>query len=283
MLALGLSIILGAAYSHVLRHAQGRQRQMAWTGAISYVLATVAMAFLCQVFRPAPCGWREAGYGVVGGLAWVATYLFFNLGIRLAGVSITQCVTWLAVTVPVVAGMAVWGETPTSLQSAGLALVLLALALLLAEQPRDNPTPSRWRVPVLAAAFLAEGANSLAMKAYTKSAPGVDDGGVLLWMFGAAAVGMVATAGLTEARPSRGDLAHGTVLAAVITVANLAFMTAMRQLPAPIMFPSFWAGSVVLTAVAAMWLWHERYRARAWAGMGLALLAMVLLHLRQVG
>lgn len=280
MLALAISIVLGVAYSHVLRQAQGRQRQMAWTGAVSYIVAAVVMAVLCLAVRPAPLGGREAVYGVVGGLAWVATYLFFNLGIRLAGVSITQCVTWLAVTVPVVAGIAVWGETPTGLQVAGLALVLLALGLLLAEQPKGNPTRSRWRVPVLIAAFLAEGVNTLAMKAYTKSAPGLDDRGLLLYMFGVAAVGMAVAAAMSEARPRLAEAGHGTLLGAIIIVANLAFMAAMRRLPAPVMFPSFWAGSVVLTAAVAMWLWGERYRARALAGMALAVVAMVLLHLQ---
>jgi drug/metabolite transporter (DMT)-like permease len=279
MLALIVSIVLGVAYSHVLRHAQSRQRQMVWAGAVSYIVATAVMAVLCLVVRPAPVGWREAGYGVIGGLAWVATYWFFNLAIRLAGVSISQCVTWLAVTVPVLAGITVWGETPTWLQGIGLALVLLALALLLAEQPRDNPTQSRWRVPVLVAAFLAEAVNTLAMKAYTKGAPGGDDSGLLLYMFGSAAVGMVVAAVMTEARPRLGEAGHGTLLGAIIIVANLAFLTAMRQLPAPVMFPSFWAGSVVLTAGAAMWLWGERYRPRAFVGMALAVVAMVLLHL----
>jgi multidrug transporter EmrE-like cation transporter len=136
-------------------------------------------------------------------------------------------------------------------------------------------------VPILLAAFLAEGANSVAMKAYTKAAPDADDSGVLLCMFGAAAVGMVPVAALAEARPRLGEVGHGTLLGAVIAVANPAFMAAMRQLPAPVMFPSFWAGSVVLTALVAAWLWRERYRTRALVGMALAVVAMVLLHVRR--
>lgn|GEM_PF-3341987 len=256
------------------------QRRLAWTGAVSYLVATVAMAVACGGSHAAPLGWREALYGVVGGLAWVATYWFFTLGIRRAGLSIPQCVTWLAVTVPVRAGIMVWGETPTWLQGAGLFLVLAALVLLVAEPPKGSPAPSRWQVPVLVAAFLAEGLNSLAMKGYTMGAPDVDDSGVLLCMLAAAAVGMVCLAGLSESAPGPGEAGHGVVLGAVIAVANPAFMTAMRQLPAPVMFPSFWAGSVVLTALAAMWLWHERYRPRALAGMAIAVAAMVLLNLQ---
>lgn len=251
---------------------------MAWTGAVSYAVAA-AVAVLWLAARSVPIGWREVGYGAVGGLAWVGAYLSFNLGIRLAGVSITQCVAWLAVTVPVAAGILIWGETPTWRQSVGLALVVVALGLLVLEQPKGRSEPSRWRLPALVAAFLAEGANTLAMKAYTRSAPGADDSGLLLCMFVAAAAGMALAAARTEAKPRPGAAVHGTVLGAASVGANLAFMAAMRQLPAPVMFPSFWAGSVVLTAATAMVLWRERYRPRAILGMVLAVASMVLLHL----
>jgi len=102
---------------------------------------------------------------------------------------------------------------------------------------------------------------------------------LLLCMFGSAAIGMALVAAAGRAGPALGEVGHGALLGTVAILANLAFLGAMRRLPAPVMFPSFWAGSVVLTAVTSMALWSERYRPRAIAGMAVAVLAMVLLHL----
>lgn len=277
MIPLIISVFFAASYSHIVRHGHEGKCGMVWVGAINYAVAC-AVTVPIWVFLPGTTlGWQEWVFGAIGGAAWFAGYLLLSASIRLAGVTIAQCVGWLGVAVPVVASILFWREIPNLSQCAGLALMVVALFLLAPGETSNVALRSKWKVPALLGLFAAEGVINVAMKAFTESASEARTPGLLVFMFAVAGLGNVVLAGRQGCRARRSDVAHGVVLGLVAAAANYALVVAIGRLEGPVVFPAFWAGTLLLTSVGAMVLWRERYSLRAIAGMVVALLTMVFI------
>jgi len=270
-----ISVLFAASYSHIVRHGQARTCSTVWVGAISYGVACAA-SLAVWLFRPqAALGWQEWIFGFVGGAGWFVAYLLLNLSIRLAGVSIAQCVGWLGVAFPVAAAAVLWREIPNASQWAGLSLMVLALILLAPGETSNVTNRSRWKVPALLGLFTAEGIVNVAMKAFAETASEARTSGLLLVMFAVAGLGNLGLVA-RQGRPARwSDVGHGALLGIVAVAANYALVVAIARLKAPVVFPAFWAGTLLLTSLGAMILWRERYKFRAIAGMILALLTTI--------
>lgn len=277
MTPLIISVFFAASYSHVMRHGQERKCRMVWVGGINYAVAC-AVAVVIWVFLPGTeLGWQELVFGVIGGAAWFAGYLLLNASIRLAGVTIAQCVGWLGVAVPVAASILFWREIPNTSQYAGLALMVVALFLLAPGQTSNVTRRSKWKVPALLGLFAVEGVINVVMKAFVETTSEARTPGLLVFMFAVAGLGNVVLAVRQGRGVSRSDVGHGAVLGLVAVAANYAFVVAIGRLEGPVVFPAFWAGTVLVTSVGAIVLWRERYNLRALAGMIVALLTAIFI------
>ena len=277
MTPLIVSVFFAASYSHVMRHGQEGKCSMAWVGGINYAVAS-AVAVAIWAFLPGTkLGWPEWVFGVIGGAAWFAGYLLLNASIRLAGVTIAQCVGWLGVAVPVAASILFWREIPNASQVAGLALMGAALFLLAPGKTSNVTRRSKWKAPALLGLFAVEGVIGVVMKAFAETASEARTPGLLIFMFAVAGLGTVMVARRQGRGPSRSDTGHGVVLGLVAVAANYAFVVAVGRIEGPVVFPAFWAGTILVTSVGAMVLWRERYNLRAVAGMIVALLTMIFI------
>jgi len=280
-----VSVLLAAAFGHIMRLAQERRCRMAWVGALNYLTACVPSIITWRMLVGTPLGPQEIIFGVMGGASWATAYLLMDVAIRLAGVSITQCVGWLGVTVPVALSALFFGETPNASQYAGLGMMVVAMLLLTPGTTSNVTRRSPWKVPALLGVFTCEGMINMAMKGFEVSVKsgGATAGevdarisGLLIFMFATAAAGVLVAALARRERPRRREVIHGTALGLTAFLANFAFLRALNRFPAPIVFPGFWSGVILVTGVAAMLIWGERYTRRAWLGVFAALLTMIL-------
>lgn len=264
---------------------------MVWVGAVNYFAACLMSVVAWLVVFGAGMGWEDVIYGSAGGATWFVAYLLLNASIRLAGVSIAQCVGWLGVVVPVAASIFLWREMPNASQYVGLALMVVALVLLAPGKTSNVAVKSDWKVPVLLGLFAAEGVINVVIKGFTESlkSQGLSQldadarfAGALIFMFGVAGLGMLCLGVFKERKPLRGNLPHGLVLGITSFVANYAFIMAVARLHGPVVFPCFWAGTILCTSVAAMVLWKERYSVRAVLGMVVALVTMIFINVNVI-
>ena len=292
MVWLVLSIALAVALGHVMRHAQQRGRDMAWVGAINYFVAcALSVAAWRLVFRT-PLGWPEVVWGCAGGATWFCAYLLLEASIRLAGVSIAQCVGWLGVAVPVAVSALLWGEAPNCSQYAGLAMMIAAVALLTPGRASNVARKSKWRAPALLGLLAAEGVINVVMKALcealkqsglTQAQADERMAGALVFMFAVAGAGVLAVA-LARARSAwRPAVGHGAALGVCSFAANYTLLMAIARIAGPVVFPSYWAGTILLTTAASMILWKERYAPRVFVGMAVACVAMVFINVDVLG
>ena len=242
---------------------------------MAFVVAVLMWAFSSEPNLARP----EIVFGILGGIGWFTAYLLLDMSIRLAGVTIAQCVGWLGVSVPVAASILFWGEIPNASQCIGMGTMVLALFLLTPGKTSNVARKSKWRVPVLLGLFAAEGGVAVAMKAFSETASESRTSGLLVFMFMVAGLGSTVTALLQGRRISAGDIAHGGPLGIVAVLANYTLVVAIGRLDGVVVFPVFWAGTILLVSISAMILWRERYSVRAMIGMMVALLTVIFVSM----
>ena len=239
--------------------------------------------------------------GAVEGVLYIGGFWLFARAIREAGIGLAASAMRLSVVVPVVAAWAVWGEAPTPVQGAGLALAALAFVLVArpagapqavpGAAPSVAPDAATTRRPagaavLLGALFVVGGLVDVGMKAFQAgygeaARVPVPPSAFLLVVFGVAfAVGGVAVvwSGVRTGRwPGPAVAAWGAGLG-VLNYASADFLLrALDIVPAPVAFPLNNVAIVLGAAGLGRVVWGERLSRANLAGLALAAAAVALL------
>jgi drug/metabolite transporter (DMT)-like permease len=288
MLFLLLRILFTLSFSHLIRLSQARTRRPMAAAAVNYVVAAVGCVIWVMVVRGGASG-ETLFLGSVAGVIYVVSMVMLLPAMRASGVAVVGAVTQLSMMMPV--AVAVWRfrEYPSALQTAGIIATLLALPLLSATSAMQEERP-RGLSPLILLLFMSTGSSQVVMKEFASTRPGSDLPLYSAALFVAATIStvvwMAATGdtgrpnGKTEV-PSDGRLIGewpiGIALGAVNLLQLVCLLLALRSLPAVIVFPVSAALGIVFNAVVSLVVWRERPSRGGWLGIGLAVMAVILL------
>lgn len=253
---------------------------------------------------------------VVTGALLIAGFFVLSLATDIAGMSLAIGVMRVSVVIPFLMSWIIWDEVPTAAQLVGLMVAGVAF-FLIAWRSRPEPeadaalavtsgpaaATERTRVAraagppatqalemnarvfgVLMLVFLAGGAVDVSMKAFEESF-GARNSRVLflLLAFGIAfliGLTVVLWRGVRQGRwPTAATVGWGVVLG-LINYGSLEFiLRAINQLPGTFVFPVNNIAIVLLAAALGVWVWGERLTRLNRIGLGLAVVALLLLNL----
>jgi len=276
-----VNIVAAAAFMNIMRWAQRSGRDMRAVGAVNYVVA--ASCFLgAAALRPRlnldPV---VMALGAATGAIYVATYFVLDVALKQCGVAISMAAARLSVVMPTAASIMFWAERPGWVQYAGIALGVAALPLLTYRRPSaaEAHVRSRWAWLLLPVLFGLNGAASIVLKYCTWAAHGhsVEFLGALFLTAAAASVAAsLPRSGLGRWR----DAGVGVLLGVANAVPNYAMYVALGMVDGAIAFPVQACGTVLAATLMAAVLWRERYSRRTLVGLGLAVIALVLVNVR---
>lgn len=219
--------------------------------------------------------------GCIGGACFLTAFLLMAGAIRQAGVGITTALARLAVAVPVVGSILVWGEMPKHLQSVGLLLAIIGTICPVTPRKsrftRPGTPPATWILPVTL--MLVSGLAQLLLKAFAQWGSRGGSPTFLAIVFGSAGVGNLVLAACSRDKWGAGDVALGVALGLANVLSNLALLTALESLPGTLVFPVTSVGSILLGALTAVWFWNERYGLFHLVGMGVSGVSILLITL----
>lgn len=287
MVALVLATAFSTGFSLVVRHAQGRGSNLYLVGFVNYVVACGfhLARYLGQGGGPAISPVTLA-LGVAGGVAFATSFATLLPVMRMRGVSITTAVMRLSVLIPILVAVVWWGERPTSAQVIGATLALAAMPLLGIQTTAAPGRLQRRQTTLLLVLFVLNGLCALSIRAYRQFGTVEQTSAFLAILFGTA--GLVLGVLLTRDRLYRqaamapstlGAVADGALLGLVNAGANLALVSALRQIPGVLVFPIQGAVGLVLASLVARALWAERITRLEAVGMGVAVVAVVCVNL----
>ena len=273
-----LFIITAVASTHWIRFSQKRGCRMMWVGALTYITATACTALWIARAR-SPIHTATVTLGLGAGVALGVTYLFFNATIRRQGVGIAHFIRQLALAIPILASILIWGERVTLLCGAGVALAFAAFALISKPtkiQPHDR---AGWPLILPAGLFAFAGGTNLLLKAYSAHNLSGGQPPFLLFLFAAAGAAVTLAALRTRQWPDRRDIVYGAILGLDNVLLNYFRVRALETELGVLAFPTMSIGVILLSAATAFILWKERFRGRVLAGMAVALAALILINL----
>lgn len=244
------------------------------------------------------------GLGVGVGALLIAGFYLLSYATDAAGMSLAIGVMRVSVVIPFLASWLVWEEIPSVAQGIGMCLAGTAFFLIAQKHRHPQPVPvgaapaamGSERSPaltsnvdwyafgLLALTFLAGGAVDFSMKAFEEGF-GARNSRVLFlllsfgvaFLIGAAIIGIRVLQG--RAWPGRRAVTWGFLLG-VVNYGSLEFLLrAVAVLPGPFVFPANNIAIMVLAAVLGVYLWDEYLSWINRLGIGLAVVALVLLRL----
>ena len=282
MLALLAATFFSSAFGLVLRSAMNHRCNPWAMGVINYIAAT---GF--QLGRHALSGapWHiepvTLAMGSAVGVLYALNLALFVPLLGRRGVSIPSAMSRLAVVMPMLAALLLWGERVTTIQSTGALLSLIALPLLTLS-PR-KAAEGRSRIDgntalLLLGLLLGNGLSMVLTKAYERT--GTNQQALFLAsLFGTAILVSAIAWWRHRETTTRRDILPGVALGMTNTLANSGLVAALIGLPAILVFPFYSAVGLVFTAVLARLLFGESITASERAGIGVAVLAVALANL----
>lgn len=242
--------------------------------AAGLVMVTLIL-LLQQTSVPGRADWLWGSVaGLAGGIGVALLYRALAVGVMAVVAPITAV---CAVVVPVAIAVLL-GERPIPQQAAGIALALLAIGLVSQQEVSgDDPAAASRRRSGVGLALAAGFAIGLFFLALANTTPGAG-----LWPLVAARTaslsffGVVAVVGRRGLRMTRGLMLAAMTGGLLDMLANLLYLLATRQGPLTLVvtLSSLYPASTVLLARVLL---QERLSGRQWAGVTLAMMAIVML------
>ena len=270
-------VLSAVTSTHLIRFGQKLGRRMVWVGALLYVTAGVGCGLWALFVVPAGIGWSPAICGLVTGALLGGTYCLYNATIRQAGVGVAHSMRQVSVVLPFCASVVVWADPLGPLGAAGAGLAILSMLLLFRGSGKREARKSKTIAILPVMMWLLAGLTRVGFKAYAEQKIPEGRPVFLTCTFFVAGAAVMVLAMMTDGRPDRKDVAHGALLGVVNILLNYLLVVMLAEKPGTMVFPLNAVAVLVVSSVAAMVLWGERYRGRVLAGILVAVAAVVLI------
>jgi drug/metabolite transporter (DMT)-like permease len=250
----------------------------------NYAVAAIIAFFIAVVTQTQHISAPTAVLAAIIGALFVGGLLLWSKVIDVAGLALAVVAMRLALLVPVAVSAVAWRERPGPMQIVGVAVALLALGLVMSGQVGRTsgdggaPKPARawfWMLGL----FLVDGLVNTGAKVFQEMMPPSESLSFQIIIFVTAFFVTTIVYYLRRERASQATLTYGAGLGAANLGNYLFLVMALAVLPGVVVYPVMAAGEVALMALAGVFIWREKVGFRSWVGIGLAVVALVLIQL----
>lgn len=222
--------------------------------------------------------WLPAAFVI--GFLYVALFVVIGYSAQKLGVNITAVASKMSFVIPMAAVHFYTDEAFTATQGLALVLALLAIYWQSAVKPTQMSKATAWLLPVII--FAGGGlADSLLQFTENKQLPEHQQSIFIMTLFGTSALFGWSGVGVQLLQKQislrKKDLLAGLLLGLTNFTTLFSLLKAFGSgLPAAHIFPLLNVGIIVLTAVAAAFVFGEKPKGKQWWGLAAALLAIAV-------
>ena len=225
--------------------------------------------------------------GMIAGVLFVAGLVTMQSSIAVNGAILTSAFSKLGLIVPLLVSAVFFGDRIRILQIPGILLIFLSFWLILLDKDsvkKQQAGSSLHRKPVLLlAVLLACGFADALAKVFEHTGKREEDQLYFLILFAVAAL-ITCFLMYLEYRKTGKKLSGKEFLAGILVgipnyFSSALLLQALTGLPSFVVYPCFCAGTLLLVTVVGAVFFREGPGKRAWAGLAVIVLALVLLNL----
>ena len=288
MLYLIAAVLSSATFSTLLRFAENRVRNRFALIAGNYLSCSMIGA----VFLAAGSGFPEERlpftllFGAVSGFMYMGTLLLLQKTISGSGLVLASVFNKLGVLIPVLLALILFRELPSVWQAIGFVLSLAAVVWIFTGGTKagQGGKPSgksirAWIRPVCL--LVTAGLTDSMVNLFDKYGPvSGKDAYLFLNFFFAFFISLTILLIRIKAHPVRlTEVLLGAAAGVPIYFASRFVLKSLGGLPSVVVYPVYCVGTLAVITLAGLVLFRERLSARKWIGVGLILVALVLLNL----
>ena len=280
-----LYIFLSSACSiliaHLLKRARGSEVRTLHVLTVNYLVAALFVVVmkaskLSQLMALSYLVWAFiAGIGLI----FIINFFVYSASVDQNGVGVSVAAMRLSLLLPVVVSLVYYNETLTSLKIVGIVTVFIALFALL---PRQSGGTQRNRLlMLLLLLFLLSGLGDTSLKLFEEEiSADLDEtlfmGMVFLCSF---LVGITALGWKGTLRFTKAELSQGALLGIPNLYSSVFLIWGLMEIDGAIAFPAVNVCNVLGGSLVGLWYWKDRVTRLQWAGLTLAIVAIILLIL----
>ena len=242
---------------------------------IACFVVSAASAGFGNLFPNEPGIAETQFWGFVTGVLFLACYLVFQVSVRRNGVVLSSAFSKLGLMVSIVMSVLFFGEKPTVLQTLGFLLAVGAICLMNYQKEKAG---SGFNIGLLLVLFFG-GASDAMAKVFEEMGTVSQQPQYLFYTFLVALVLCTALMLHKKQRMGRWELLFGTLIAIPNFVSTRFMLKALADIPAVIAYPAFSVGTILVVTMAGVLFFKERLTKRQWIGIGVILVALVLLNI----
>lgn len=278
MFNLLLAIVSSSLVSIVMRASEKYTKGNHGMLAINYAICVVMAAFYTGVGNLLPktegIGFT-LGLGIGTGVVYLAGLMLVKLNIQKNGVVLTSIFQKLGLLVQLLISIVFFKEQPELIQILGIVLCLIAVVMINFEKGQTAIGFKLGLFLILINSGLCDGMSKVHEELGN---PALSDH----FLFYTFAVALILCVGLIVAKKesfSWKDIAFGILLGVPNYFSASFLLKALNDLAAVIVFPTFSVATVVVISMTGVLAFKEKLSKKQWIGMGIILVALVLLNL----
>ena len=218
---------------------------------------------------------RTAAMGAVNGIFYLAGFLLLQWNVKKNGVVLSATFMKLGLLVAMVLSVCCFREVPSLVQTVGFCLAVTAI-LLINYRKGEGAAGARWGLLLL---LLCGGMADGMSKVFEELGPAGFGDAFLFFTF-LTALGLCAAVMLLKKDlPGKWEVFYGLLIGIPNFFSSKFLLRSLGDIPAVIAYPVYSVGGILLVSLVGVLAFRERLRKLQWVGMGIILIALVLLNI----
>ncbi len=278
MINLLLAIASSALVSIVMRTSERYTKGNHGMLAVNYVICVIMAAFYTgfgNLFPKTEGIGFTLGLGSCTGVLYLVGLLLVQLNIQKNGVVLTSIFQKLGLIVQVLISIIFFKEQPEIIQIIGIIICLAAVILINFEKEQTAINFKLGLILILLVSGLCDGMSKIHEELGNLAL--ADH--FLFYTFGMALILCVVLILLNKESFGWKDVGFGVLLGIPNYFSASFLLKALNDIAAVIVFPTFSVATVVVITLTGLLVFKEKLSKKQWIGMGLILVALVLLNI----
>ena len=267
-----------SCFGLILKSAHQNGHNALAVGSLNYGAGAVISGLLMLADPDWVWQWTTVVVGAVSGFFYFVAFRYLIQALLQGGVAVTLAIVRLSVLIPILCSIVIWYEIPNLTQTAGIITVCIALPLLTLGVGRQSELSLRGVAWLVGALFITTGICHLSPKVFSELAPQSQMPVYLFCLFAVSGIMGLIYIWNKPIRTRLPDVRWSVLLGACNVAGTWLLVLTLKHLPGTVVFPFVSAVGLVITTLVAILYWKEQVRGPAFVGIGLTLVAVVLVN-----
>jgi len=214
------------------------------------------------------------GLGILNGCIYLVSFVLLQLNVKKNGVVLSSTFMKLGLLVPMVLSVCFFHEVPQLLEIVGFVIAILAIFVINFEK---EETTADFKMGLILLLLVGGSADAMS-KVFEELGNSALAEQFLMYTFGSALIFCILLMLYKKQRLGAKEILFGGLIGIPNYFSSRFLLLALDEVPAVIAYPTYSVATIVVVSMAGICFFKEHLGKKQWAGVGMILLALVLLN-----